>query len=38
MYFSVVNFVFIRHYKVIDLAEDELKANSLDWLKMFFVI
>lgn len=38
MHFSVVNFVFITHYKVTDLAEDELKANSLDWLQMFFVI
>lgn len=38
MYFSVVNFVFIRHYKVTNLVEDELKANSLDWLQMFFVI
>lgn len=38
MYFSVVNFVFIRNCKVTDLAEDELKANSLDWLQMFFVI
>lgn len=38
MYVSVVNFMFIRHYKVTDLAEDELKANSLDCLKMFFVI